>query len=61
MNCKEEMEMIRMGLPCHLGRVKEMFIFWCRVCQIQINCGDTGQACQGQEALHGEAQGEGGK
>ena len=41
MSCKERMEMIRMGLPCHLGRVKEKFIFWCRVCQIQLNSEDT--------------------
>ena len=40
-NCKEKLDMVRMGLPCQLGRQKDKFIFWCRVCQVELNCEDT--------------------
>ena len=41
LNCKEKLEMLGMGLPCHLGRYQEKFIFWCRCCQLELNCEDT--------------------
>ena len=41
LNCKEKLEMISLGLPCHLGRTREKFVFWCRICQVELNCEDS--------------------
>lgn len=40
-NCKEKLDMVRMGLPCQLGRQRDKFIFWCRVCHVELSCEDT--------------------
>ena len=41
LNCKERLEMVSLGLPCHPGRTREKFVFWCRLCQIQLNLART--------------------
>ena len=44
MNVKEKVEMAQVGLPLSFGnpaRREEKLIFWCRVCQIELNSEDA--------------------